>query len=148
LYANSAGNSQTATPNLASVLAVNNGANNLQIKNLANPIDAQDAVTKAYTQNLVAQINQIPSGNNTGDILYWNGTNWISVNQGTNGQVLTLVNNIPKWQTLNSTNPPNSNTYLGYILPEPAVINTRKIPPPASKRIPLEKASRWPRFVS
>jgi hypothetical protein len=119
LYANSAGNSQTATPNLASVLAVNNGANNLQIKNLANPIDAQDAVTKAYTQNLVAQINQIPSGNNTGDILYWNGTNWISVNQGTNGQVLTLVNNIPKWQTLNSTNPPNSNTYLGYILPEP-----------------------------
>ena len=49
LYANSAGNSQATTPNLADVLAVNNGANNLQIKNLANPTDAQDAVTKAYT---------------------------------------------------------------------------------------------------
>jgi hypothetical protein len=49
LYANSAGNSQATTPNLASVLAVNNGANNLQIKNLADPTDAKDAVTKAYT---------------------------------------------------------------------------------------------------
>ena len=48
LYANSSGNSQAATPSLASVLAVNNGANNLQIKNLANPTDAQDAATKQY----------------------------------------------------------------------------------------------------
>jgi uncharacterized protein (TIGR02145 family) len=52
LYANSAGNSQAATPNLADVLAVNNGANNLQIKNLADPSDAQDAVTKSYVDNL------------------------------------------------------------------------------------------------
>ena len=36
LYANSSGNSQAITPNLASVLAVNNGANNLQIKNLSS----------------------------------------------------------------------------------------------------------------
>ena len=117
LYANSSGNA--STPNLATVLAVNNGANNLQIKNLANPTDAQDSVTKAYADNLTSQIISMPAGNNNGDMLYWNGTNWISVNQGTNGQVLTLVNNIPKWQTLNSTNPPNGNTYLGYILPEP-----------------------------
>ena len=48
LYANSAGSTQAIIPNLASVLAVNNGANNLQIKNLANPTDAQDAVTKGY----------------------------------------------------------------------------------------------------
>ena len=33
LYANSAGNAQAATPNLADVLGVNNGADNLQIKN-------------------------------------------------------------------------------------------------------------------
>ena len=52
LYANSAGNTQTATPNLASVLAVNNNANNLQIKNLADPTEAQDAVNKAYTDAL------------------------------------------------------------------------------------------------
>jgi hypothetical protein len=59
LYANSAGNTQAATPNLADVLAVNNGANNLQIKNLADPTDAQDAVTKQYVDLLQAQINNL-----------------------------------------------------------------------------------------
>ena len=63
LYANTAGNSQASIPNLASVLAVNNGANNLQIKNLADPTDAQDAVTKAYLETqlttLQAQINSL-----------------------------------------------------------------------------------------
>jgi uncharacterized protein (TIGR02145 family) len=61
LYANSSGNSQATTPNLASVLAVNNGANNLQIKNLANPTEAQDAVTKQYVDLLQAQINNLQS---------------------------------------------------------------------------------------
>jgi hypothetical protein len=56
LYANSSGNSQATTPNLASVLAVNNGANNLQIKNLADPTDAQDAVTMSF---LLAQISNL-----------------------------------------------------------------------------------------
>ncbi|MFY8166259.1 MAG: hypothetical protein ACOVJ8_06675 [Sediminibacterium sp.] len=56
LYANSAGNTQAATPNLASVLAVNNEANNLQIKNLADPTQSQDAVTMSF---LLAQINNL-----------------------------------------------------------------------------------------
>ncbi len=62
LYANSAGNSQSATPNLETVLSVNNSANNQQIKNLADPTDAQDAVTKEYLENLIADLqNQINS---------------------------------------------------------------------------------------
>ena len=48
LYANSAGSTQATTPNLAAVLAVNNGANKLQIKNLAEPTEFQDAATKGY----------------------------------------------------------------------------------------------------
>ena len=60
LYANTAGNSQATTPNLASVLAVNNGANNLQIKNLADPTDAQDAVTKSFSEaQLQVQVAQL-----------------------------------------------------------------------------------------
>jgi uncharacterized protein (TIGR02145 family) len=69
LYANSSGNAQAATPNLASVLAVNNVANNLQIKNLANPTDVQDAATKGYIDSqitaLQAQITALQNANVT-----------------------------------------------------------------------------------
>jgi hypothetical protein len=47
------------TPNLAAVLANNNSANSLQIKNLANPTEAQDAVTKQYVDLLQAQITEL-----------------------------------------------------------------------------------------
>jgi hypothetical protein len=50
---------QATTPNLAAVLAINNGANNLQIKNLTNPTAAQDAVTKQYVDLLQAQITEL-----------------------------------------------------------------------------------------
>ena len=61
LYANSSGNAPTATPNLAAVLAVNNGGNNLQIKNIADPTDAKDAVTKQYVDLLQTQIINLQS---------------------------------------------------------------------------------------
>jgi hypothetical protein len=50
---------------LESVLAVNNGANNLQIKNLADPADAQDIVTKGYMETQFysqGQVNNIVVG--------------------------------------------------------------------------------------
>ena len=50
---------QAATPNLEAVLANNNSANNLQIKNLTNPTAAQDAVTKQYVDLLQAQITEL-----------------------------------------------------------------------------------------
>jgi hypothetical protein len=85
LYANSSGNAQTPTPNLASVLAVNNSANNTKITNLANPTDAQDAVTKQYVDS------KIPNGTNVGDNLTWNGTNWVVTSANTTTQLPQLT---------------------------------------------------------
>ena len=56
LYAENSGNSTPATPNLETVLAENNSANNQQIKGLADPTDDQDAVTKAYIDALITSL--------------------------------------------------------------------------------------------
>jgi|LakMenEpi03Aug12_release.lakeMendotaPanAssembly.Ray.scaffolds.fasta_scaffold53764_3 uncharacterized protein (TIGR02145 family) len=82
LYANSSGNAQAATPTLASVLAVNNSANNTKITNLANPTNAQDAVTKSYLDNL-DNSKWLKNGNN----VFYNGGN---VGIGTNNPTFGL----------------------------------------------------------
>ena len=41
--------------------------------------------------------NSGTTGSNVGDILYWNGTNWIILPIGTNGQNLTVCNGVPIW---------------------------------------------------
>ena len=113
LYANSSGNAQAATPNLASVLAVNNGANNLQIKNLSDPSDAQDAVTKSYidaqlqTQvaQLQAQINALqnaigaPLPNVTIGTQIWSSTN-LDVTTYRDGTPIPQVTDPSQWQNL------------------------------------------------
>ena len=59
LFAENSGNSTPTTPNLETVLAENNSANNQQIKDLLDPSDAQDAVTLAYISDLEGQIDEI-----------------------------------------------------------------------------------------
>ena len=54
LYAENSGNSTPTTPNLEAVLAENNSANSQQIKDLQDPTDAQDAVTKAYAETILS----------------------------------------------------------------------------------------------
>ena len=55
LYANSAGNSQATIPNLGSILAVNNSANNSKIINLQNPSDSQDAAAPQWSDTSAAE---------------------------------------------------------------------------------------------
>ena len=52
LYAVNSG-SITTIPNLEAVLSESNSANNQQIKDLQDPTEAQDAVTKNYTYSKV-----------------------------------------------------------------------------------------------
>ena len=63
LYAENSGNATSATPNLEAVLAENNSANNQQIKDLQDPTEAQDAVTKNYVdteiENSETDIEQV-----------------------------------------------------------------------------------------
>ncbi len=47
------------TQNLSDVLTLNNDANANQIKNLANPTDSMDAVTKVYVDALLARIEAL-----------------------------------------------------------------------------------------
>ena len=65
LYAVNSGNT-TTIPNLESILAQSNSANNQQIKDLQDPTEAQDAVTKNYTYSkeevdalIVAAVNNL-----------------------------------------------------------------------------------------
>ena len=109
LYANSSGNAQAATPNLAAVLAVNNGANNLQIKNVADPTENQDAVTKSYLNSQVAQLQaQItslinattaPMPNVTIGTQVWSSTN-LQITSYRDGTPIPQVTDPAAWANL------------------------------------------------
>jgi hypothetical protein len=87
-----------------------------QIKNLADPTDAEDAVTKSYLENLLTNNESIPTGINNGDMLYWNNNNWTLVNHGTNGQILTFCNGVPTWTTNGICPPQVGDNYQGGII--------------------------------
>ncbi len=48
-------------------------------------------------QGLQGPAGSFQNGNNLGDILYWNGSSWIILPIGTNGQNLTVCNGVPIW---------------------------------------------------
>jgi uncharacterized protein (TIGR02145 family) len=45
-----------------------------------------------------AAVPAITSGTNTGDMLYWNGSAWVKVAAGTDGQTLTFKAGVPVWK--------------------------------------------------
>jgi uncharacterized protein (TIGR02145 family) len=100
LYAENSGNSTPTTPNLEAVLAENNSANNQQIKDLQDPTEAQDAVTKNYTYskaevdallaNLQSQIDDLDTDNSSGSITDQDGNTYDYLTYG--DQVWTVEN--------------------------------------------------------
>jgi uncharacterized protein (TIGR02145 family) len=67
--------------------------------NVDNTTDAGKPVSTATQTALDLKLNRsdFPNGTNTGNILYWNGTSWVNLAPGQNGQALILVNGIPSW---------------------------------------------------
>lgn len=39
----------------------------------------------------------VPTGSHSGDMQYWNGSEWVMINQGGEGATLQIVNGIPTW---------------------------------------------------
>ncbi|MBQ0128303.1 MAG: collagen-like protein, partial [bacterium] len=39
----------------------------------------------------------VPSGNHTGDMQYWDGSQWVIFPAGSDGATLTMVNGVPSW---------------------------------------------------
>jgi uncharacterized protein (TIGR02145 family) len=56
-YALRAKNVENETQGLNDVLSISNNADNKQIKNLASPLDSQDATTKDYSDNEIKQLS-------------------------------------------------------------------------------------------
>lgn len=59
---------------------------------------ANNAVTTAKIANNAVDGTKIAlTSQVTGSIMYYNGTDWIQLAPGTNGQVLTLAGGVPTW---------------------------------------------------
>jgi len=48
------------------------------------------------------KLNAQTTGTAVGQMQYWNGTAWVTVDAGQNGQILTMVNGVPAWVTNNA----------------------------------------------
>ena len=90
LYAANSGNATPTTPDLDSVLAENNSANNQQIKNLQDPTEAQDAATKAYIDALIANLQSQIDNSETTSVTDIDGNTYDYITYGT--QVWTVDN--------------------------------------------------------
>ena len=67
---------------------------------------------KADTLSLSERINNkigLPTtGNATGSMLIWNGSNWINLSPGQNGQILKIINGMPTWSGVELPDPPTN----------------------------------------
>ena len=112
LYANSSGNPQASTPNLASILNAGNSANNTKIINLGDPANPKDAVNKEYVdaqiQILLDYINNsLPATDFDGNTYLpvticnqtWSKSN-LNVSHYRNGDEIPQVTDPTQWANL------------------------------------------------
>ncbi len=71
-----------------------------------------------YYWNGVAWYPVVNKGNTPGDMQYWNGSRWVMIPLGLNGQMLTICNGIPTWGLCPATTvtlKPANNLYEGFV---------------------------------
>ena len=83
-------------------------ANNNKITNVATPTSTSDAVNKAYIDSIAnLKVDKatgkalMPNGTAVGQVMYWDGSAWVQIAAGVNGQFLRLQNGLPKWRDYN-----------------------------------------------
>jgi uncharacterized protein (TIGR02145 family) len=113
-------NANTGANNLSNATAIGNGAivtasNTIQLGNASvtnvktSGTVTAGAVTYPNTDGTNGQVLTtngsgslswapgLPTSVNTGDMLYWNGSAWVKVAAGSNGQTLSFYNGAPVW---------------------------------------------------
>lgn len=104
----------TASPNTNAALDITSSSKGLLIPRMdsvnrksipaVNGMMVYDTDTKCFWYHDGARwVNMPPKGNNTGDVLYWNGAAWAVLPAGSSGQYLSLTaSGAPAWATVNT----------------------------------------------
>lgn len=67
-----------------------------QVQALIDASTADLATTSEVDAAIAATLPPAPS---TGDLQYWNGSAWVSLGIGSEGDILTVVSGVPAWVT-------------------------------------------------
>jgi len=89
---------------------VDNGPGNTYTIDL-NTVGITDGGTGATTQQGAVNAILNFSGKATGDMIYFNGTNWVRLPAGSDTQVLTITSGVPTWSSGSVSAPANA-TYI------------------------------------
>jgi len=83
----------TDITNLSNLSGVNTGDQDI------SGIAANEQAIQDTSAQIRADIPDVPSGTQTGEMQYWDGSEWITVATGNEGQVLTFTGGVPTWTT-------------------------------------------------
>jgi uncharacterized protein (TIGR02145 family) len=73
-----------------------NGGTNYTISGVTEFVSVPFAKL-AENANNANSVKTVANGSNVGDMCYWNGTTWVPLNKGTQGQTLTFCDDKPAW---------------------------------------------------
>jgi len=92
------GNGQVAIPALTTAGILQNSATGVvsSTKGTANQVLKMNAAGTATEWASESDPN-VPQGTQTGQMQYWNGSAWVTIAAGQNGQILKFVNGVPTW---------------------------------------------------